>query len=185
MIVSRLPVFEHCIGIDHAFSFPLRCFETHHLPPDWPNFLDDFQKHWPTAEDNTYVNSVRGGLCGGAVRQSALAAAGRRARRGQVGVSLRCSGPGRQVHPRRPAVAAVHAAADRRSGPFLAVRRLGSPGRSFGHFSIANGEGISAAIYPPLCGPYGPDPGGCCGRRKGMAKSCQETNAGHSLRVSA
>jgi hypothetical protein len=36
------------VGIDHAFSFPLRYFEVHHLPPDWPLFLDDFQRHWPT-----------------------------------------------------------------------------------------------------------------------------------------
>src|SRR5215472_7561180 len=36
------------VGIDHAFSFPLRYFETHHLSLDWPAFLDDFQRHWPT-----------------------------------------------------------------------------------------------------------------------------------------
>jgi len=32
------------VGIDHAFSFPLRYFEVHRLPPDWPAFLDDFQR---------------------------------------------------------------------------------------------------------------------------------------------
>jgi hypothetical protein len=69
MIVSRLPVFEQYIGIDHAFSFPLRYFEAYHLPPDWPGFLDDFQKHWHTDDDNTYVDFVRDGLCGdGAAR---------------------------------------------------------------------------------------------------------------------
>src|SRR4051812_38623653 len=31
------------VGIDHAFSFPLSYFETHHLPLDWAEFLDDFQ----------------------------------------------------------------------------------------------------------------------------------------------
>jgi hypothetical protein len=31
------------VGIDHAFSFPLRYFKTYHLLPDWPTFLDDFQ----------------------------------------------------------------------------------------------------------------------------------------------
>ena len=36
------------VGIDHAFSFPLRYFEVHALKPDWPAFLDDFQHHWPT-----------------------------------------------------------------------------------------------------------------------------------------
>ena len=36
------------VGIDHGFSFPLRYFEVHHLAPDWPTFLEDFQRHWPT-----------------------------------------------------------------------------------------------------------------------------------------
>jgi hypothetical protein len=52
------------VGIDHGFSFPLRYFEVHHLPPDWPNFLDDFHHHWPTDEGNTYVDFVRDGICG-------------------------------------------------------------------------------------------------------------------------
>jgi len=52
------------VGIDHGFSFPLRYFEYHHLPPDWPEFLDDFQRHWPTDDDNTYVEFVRDGLRG-------------------------------------------------------------------------------------------------------------------------
>lgn len=57
------------VGIDHAFSFPLRYFEVHQLPPNWPAFLHDFQHHWPTDEDNTYVDFVREGLCGdGAAR---------------------------------------------------------------------------------------------------------------------
>ena len=29
------------VGIDHAFSFTLVYFEKHHLPHDWPAFLDD------------------------------------------------------------------------------------------------------------------------------------------------
>ncbi len=57
------------VGIDHGFSFPLRYFETHGLKPDWPAFLDDFQQHWPTNDDNTYVDFVRDGICGnGAAR---------------------------------------------------------------------------------------------------------------------
>lgn len=52
------------VGIDHGFSFPLRYFEVHHLPPDWPTFLDDFQQHWPTDADHTYVDFIRDGLCG-------------------------------------------------------------------------------------------------------------------------
>ncbi|MEX0679187.1 MAG: hypothetical protein WD063_19080 [Pirellulales bacterium] len=57
------------VGIDHGFSFPLRYFETHGLPPDWPAFLDDFQLHWPTDGDHTYVDFVREGIDGnGAAR---------------------------------------------------------------------------------------------------------------------
>jgi hypothetical protein len=52
------------VGIDHGFSFPLRYFEVHGLEPDWPSFLDDFQKHWPTDEHHTYVDFVRDGLRG-------------------------------------------------------------------------------------------------------------------------
>jgi Hsp20/alpha crystallin family len=49
------------VGIDHGFSFPLRYFETYSLKPDWPAFPDDFRRHWPTDEDNTYVDFVRDG----------------------------------------------------------------------------------------------------------------------------
>jgi hypothetical protein len=52
------------VGIDHGFSFPLRYFETHGLLPDWPGFLDDFQRHWPTDLDHTYVDFVREGVDG-------------------------------------------------------------------------------------------------------------------------
>ena len=41
----------------------------HHLKPDWPAFLDDFQHHWPTDDDHTYVDFVREGAFGnGAAR---------------------------------------------------------------------------------------------------------------------
>jgi hypothetical protein len=58
------------VGIDHGFSFPLRYFETHRLTPDWPTFLDDFQRHWPTDGDNTYVDFVREGAVGNGVARS-------------------------------------------------------------------------------------------------------------------
>lgn len=64
---GRIPTI---IGIDHGFSFPLRYFERHALPPDWDLFLDDFCKHWPTDEENTYVDFVRHGSVGnGAARE--------------------------------------------------------------------------------------------------------------------
>jgi hypothetical protein len=57
------------VGIDHGFSFPLRYFQAHGLALDWPAFLDDFQRHWPTDEDGTYVDFVREGSVGnGAAR---------------------------------------------------------------------------------------------------------------------
>ena len=57
------------VGIDHAFSFPLRYFEVHWLRPEWPTFLDDFQQHWPTDGDHIYVDFVRDGSHGdGAAR---------------------------------------------------------------------------------------------------------------------
>jgi len=52
------------VGIDHAFSFPLRYFETHRLAHDWSAFLDDFQHHWPTDDDHVYVDFVRHGSRG-------------------------------------------------------------------------------------------------------------------------
>lgn len=58
------------VGIDHGFSFPLRYFETHRLPLDWPAFLDDFQRHWPTDGDHTYVDFVRDGVRGNGAARS-------------------------------------------------------------------------------------------------------------------
>jgi len=66
LLCERRPTL---VGIDHGFSFPLRYFERHGLPHDWPAFLDDFQRHWPTDEDHTYVDFVRDGVHGsGAAR---------------------------------------------------------------------------------------------------------------------
>ena len=52
------------VGIDHSFSFPIRYFEKHRILPDWQTFLDDFQAHWPTDSDHTYVDFIRDGVCG-------------------------------------------------------------------------------------------------------------------------
>lgn len=52
------------VGIDHGFSFPLQYFRQHNLPRDWPAFLKDFQRHWPTDGDHVYVDFVRHGECG-------------------------------------------------------------------------------------------------------------------------
>lgn len=57
------------IGIDHAFSFPLQYFRRHDLPLDWPAFLVDFQRHWPT-DENMYVCFVRDGMYGNGAARS-------------------------------------------------------------------------------------------------------------------
>jgi hypothetical protein len=52
------------VGIDHGFSFPLAYFEAHGLAHDWPGFLADFERHWPTDRDDVWVRSVREGAVG-------------------------------------------------------------------------------------------------------------------------
>lgn len=61
------------VGIDHAFSFPLRYFEVHWIPPDWRTFLNDFNAHWPTDADNTYVDFVRDGMSGQGAARTGIA----------------------------------------------------------------------------------------------------------------
>ena len=69
-LVERLADTERTlVGIDHGFSFPMKYFERYRLPFDWPAFLDDFHRHWPTDRDHVYVDSVREGDVGqGAAR---------------------------------------------------------------------------------------------------------------------
>jgi hypothetical protein len=70
-LVARLSVgLPTLVGIDHGFSFPLPYFERYGLPLNWPFFLDDFQRHWPTDDDFTYVDFVRDGSCGNATARS-------------------------------------------------------------------------------------------------------------------
>ena len=57
------------VGIDHGFSFPLSYFDTHGLVHDWPEFLEDFQRHWPT-DDDIYVDFVRQGIVGNGAARS-------------------------------------------------------------------------------------------------------------------
>jgi hypothetical protein len=48
------------IGIDHGFSFPMRYMERYRIAT-WDQFLDDFQKHWPTDQDKVTAESLRKG----------------------------------------------------------------------------------------------------------------------------
>jgi hypothetical protein len=52
------------IGIDHGFSFPVAFFDKCCLPHDWSEFLDDFQRHWPTDGHSTCIDFIRDGNCG-------------------------------------------------------------------------------------------------------------------------
>ncbi len=104
------------VGIDHSFSFPIRYFETHHILPDWQTFLDDFQAHWPTDRDHTYVGSCqerqlrqRRKTMGKNPLKTAHGGAGR----GKICFSLRRSRLGRQVYPRRVALVAISAPGSR------------------------------------------------------------------------
>ena len=49
------------IGIDHCFSMPWTYFRRYGLT-SWPQFLDDFVRHWPTHLDDTSVDFVRDGV---------------------------------------------------------------------------------------------------------------------------
>lgn len=58
-LVEELSCGDHIVvGIDHAFSFPNSYFECYNIK-NWDNFLDDFCYHWPTDNDNNYVDSIR------------------------------------------------------------------------------------------------------------------------------
>jgi len=68
---SRLEIAQYClktlesdepaiIGIDHGFSFPMSYMRRYGLS-SWDGFLQDFMRHWPTADPHTYVDFVREG----------------------------------------------------------------------------------------------------------------------------
>ena len=48
------------IGIDHGFSFPMSYMEKYQIK-NWNQFLEDFQKYWPTDQDNSSVETLRTG----------------------------------------------------------------------------------------------------------------------------
>lgn len=61
------------IGIDHGFSFPLAYFERYALAANWPDFLADFQAHWPTDQDEITVETIRRSASGGLANRSGSA----------------------------------------------------------------------------------------------------------------
>ena len=51
------------VGIDHAFSFPICYFQEHNLlGRSWDDFLNDFQKYWPTDVSDARVSAIRSGM---------------------------------------------------------------------------------------------------------------------------
>ena len=136
------------VGIDHGFSFPLQYFEKYDLPHDWTVFLNDFQEHWPTDEDCTYVDFVRDGACGnGAARCGD--SRWRRITEVRAGAKsvfhFDVPGSVAKSTPCRDSVAALSPHSHRRSRAFLAVRRLAGPGAQVG-----GGRGLSGPMESQL-----------------------------------
>jgi hypothetical protein len=48
------------IGIDHGFSFPVSYMKRYQIS-NWDQFLEDFQKHWPTDQEDSSVEGLRDG----------------------------------------------------------------------------------------------------------------------------
>ena len=131
------------VGIDHGFSFPLDYFKAHGLKHDWPTFLDDFHRHWPTDADHVYVDFVREGVLA-RERTEWVALDGEGSQKTsirQVGLSFRCSRVSGQVHPRRHPLAALHPEVRRIPRALLAIRWLGHPARAIG-----NRRGLSRSV---------------------------------------
>lgn len=60
-LIEQFQGGRRCIaGLDHAFSFPATYFARYGVS-DWGSFIEDFVRHWPTHEDNTYVEFLRDG----------------------------------------------------------------------------------------------------------------------------
>jgi hypothetical protein len=142
-LVERLTEEQPTIvGIDHGFSFPLRYFEEYRLPHDWPMFLDDFQRHWPTDEDLTYVDFVREGVRGSGAARGGNA----RWRR----VTEQRAGAKSVFHFDVPGSVAksTHAGL-----PWLRYLRLQAPSVHFWPFDgweIPAGRSVVAEVYPSL-----------------------------------
>lgn len=59
MLLERAHAKERFLaGIDHCFSMPWQYFQRYGLS-DWPSFLQDFARHWPTHRDHTTVDAIR------------------------------------------------------------------------------------------------------------------------------
>ena len=130
------------VGIDHGFSFPLQYLEKYRLAHDWPAFLDDFQRHWPTDDPYLYVDFIRDGHHG----NGAARCGNTRWRR----VTEVRAGAKSVFHFDVPGSVAksTHAGL-----PWLRYIRLHVPGVHFWPFDgwdIPAGRSIVAEVYPSL-----------------------------------
>ena len=125
------------VGIDHAFSFPLRYFEVHRLQAQLailPRRLPATLAHGRRQYLRRFRARWHQGQRRSAHRQPSMATTdgGTRAQR-EVGFSLRRAGVGGQVDACGVTVASFHPAAARRARSFLAIRRVGCSFRPVRH----------------------------------------------------
>lgn len=131
------------VGIDHGFSFPLQYFDKYNLPHDWPAFLDDFQRHWPTDDPHLYVDFIRDGHYGNGAARCGVT-------RWRRVTELR-AGAKSVFHFDVPGSVAksTHAGL-----PWLRYIRLHVPGAHFWPFDgwdAPPGRSVVAEVYPSLC----------------------------------
>jgi hypothetical protein len=131
------------VGIDHGFSFPLRYFDKCSLPHDWPAFLDDFQRHWPTDDPYLYVDFIRHGHHGNGAARCGNSR-WRRATEVRAGAKsvFHFDVPGSVAK-------STHAGL-----PWLRYIRLNVPSAHFWPFDgwdVPAGRSVVAEVYPSLC----------------------------------
>ena len=152
------------VGIDHGFSFPLCYFDTYHLPPDWSQFLNDFQTHWPTDQPGIRVEDVRRGRAGDGAARQGNATWRRCAEIRTREAKVRGGGeqPGIPVEGRTPRAKSVFhfgvpgsVAHSTHAGlPWLRFLRRQTAGRvhwwPFDGWTIPAGKTVVAEVYPSL-----------------------------------
>jgi hypothetical protein len=132
------------VGIDHGFSFPLQYFFEHRVPFGWTAFLEDFQRHWPTDEDNLYVCFVGDGLHGNGAARSGN-------RRWRRLTEVRAGTAKSVFHFEVPGAVAMSTHAGL---PWLLRLRRTTAGRihfwPFDGWDIPPGRSVVAEVYPSL-----------------------------------
>src|SRR5439155_7899279 len=143
----------NCPKCSDDIQFPLRYFEAHGLKPDWPLFLDDFQRHWPTEDDHAYVDFVREGVMGNGAARTGNA-------RWRLLTEERAGG----------AKSVFHFDSQWRNPPMLASRGCGSSVNVLGRARIS---GLSTAGTSPPAGPRSPRSIRRCGAAASRSKGAR------------